>query len=81
MVRDRVRSGVMTINAKWNMVPTATKKSMLMLVKPAKFALSYFDDTSDTYQTGQFYASIEDVGLTSNVDGGYWSLGISFVEY
>lgn len=61
--RDRIRAGVYVINVSWENLTLSEATVLTSALSPAEFTVQFFDLTTCSYRSAQFYAS----GMTSAV--------------
>lgn len=84
--RDRIRAGVVKIEASWECISYADMVTIRDAVEPASFTVQYFDGSS-TLKTATMYAgdkTIESVSVTgsnlSEVDS-RWNVKFNLIQY
>lgn len=84
LIRDRVRAGVYRIQVTWQ-VEHPKIKTITDAVAPAKFTVTFFDPTTNTYPTKEMYSGDRSGELkvykASNPSDSLWELSVSLVEY
>lgn len=81
LTRDRVRAGVYKIQATWKV----NKSELIIItdaVKPAQFAVTFFDPTTSTNPTRPMYVGDRTARLIHLESGqSLWELSLSLIEY
>jgi hypothetical protein len=81
LTRDRVRAGVYKIQATWKV----NKSELIIItdaVKPAQFAVTFFDPTTSTNPTRPMYVGDRMARLIHLESGqSLWELSLSLIEY
>ena len=81
LTRDRVRAGVYKIQATWKV----NKSELIIItdaVKPAQFAVTFFDPTTSTNPTRPMYVGDRTARLIHLESGqSLWELSVSLIEY
>jgi hypothetical protein len=81
LTRDRVRAGVYKIQATWKVNKTDLK-TITDAVKPAQFAVTFFDPTTSTNPTRPMYVGDRMARLIHLESGqSLWELSLSLIEY
>ena len=81
LTRDRVRAGVYKIQATWKVNKTDLK-IITDAVKPAQFAVTFFDPTTSTNPTRPMYVGDRTANLLHLESGqSLWELTLSLIEY
>jgi len=84
LVRDRVRQGVYKIEVTWQ-VEHSKIKTITDALKPAKFSVTFFDPTTNSYPTRSMYCGDRSGGLkyynAKSPDESLWELSTSLIEY
>ena len=81
LTRDRVRAGVYKIQATWKVNKTELK-TITDAVKPAQFAVTFFDPTTSTNPTRPMYVGDRTANLLYLESGqSLWELTLSLIEY
>ena len=81
LTRDRVRAGVYKIQATWKVNKTDLK-IITDAVKPAQFAVTFFDPTTSTNPTRPMYVGDRMARLIHMESGqSLWELTLSLIEY
>lgn len=81
LTRDRVRAGVYKIQATWKVNKTDLK-IITDAVKPAQFAVTFFDPTTSTNPTRDMYVGDRTANLLHLESGkSLWELTLSLIEY
>jgi hypothetical protein len=81
LTRDRVRAGVYKIQATWKVNKTDLK-TITDAVKPAQFAVTFFDPTTSSNPTKDMYVGDRTANLIHLESGqSLWELTLSLIEY
>lgn len=81
LTRDRVRAGVYKIQATWKVNKTDLK-TITDAVKPAQFAVTFFDPTTSSNPTKDMYVGDRTARLIHLESGqSFWELTLSLIEY